>query len=94
MANTQRMNIIQSSKDLICDQLDIESIQPFFAIVFDIVEQIAIIVLHDDAQILAAVLETRVGSDNFHHKLGVKHRNDLNFTVLVFGVLENFLYGH
>ena len=67
------MYVVEPSEYLISYQLDIESTQTFFSVVFYVIEQISIIIMHDYAQILTSILDRLVGSDDIHDELPVQH---------------------
>ena len=94
VTNSQWMYVVEPSEYLISYQLDIESTQTFFSVVFYVIEQISIIIMHDYAQILTSILDRLVGSDDIHDELPVQHWNYLDLPVLVLRVLEHFFYGN
>lgn len=94
VTDVQRMNIIQPPEYLISDELDIEHCQPLLPIVLYVVEQIPIVIMHYDAQVLTSILNCSVGPDDFHHELPIQHGYYLDLSVLVLGVLVDFLYGY
>ena len=93
VTDSKGMNVVKPSENLVSDQLDVKSVETLFAVVFDVVEQIPVVVFHDDAQVLTSVLKGSVCADDLHHKLGVEHLHNLNLPILVFGVLEDLLNG-
>lgn len=56
--------------------------------------EIALIVLHNNVEVLIVLLSCWKSSQNFHCELSLEHWDNLYFPVFVFWVLENFFYSN
>lgn len=91
MADALGVNVHQTSKNLIGDDFNIEVRHSFLLMLLDVVVKIAVIVRHDDVEVLFIFLVGNVRPQNLHHKITAQHVDHLDFTVFVLAVLENSL---
>lgn len=91
MANAERMYVKQSPKGLIGIQLHLKGRQRL-AIGPDVAVKIALVVLHDDVEILIVVFFSCESTKHSHGVLSLQHRHYLHLAVLVFRVLEDALH--
>lgn len=90
MANAERMYVKQPSKGLISIKLHLKGWQ-CLAIGSDVTVQIALVVLHNDVEILILVFFCCESTQNSHCVLSLQHWDYLHLAVLVFRVLEDTL---
>lgn len=93
MANAERMYVKQPSKGLICIQFHLKG-RHCLAISSDVAVQIALVVFHDDVEILILVFFCRESTQNSHCVFSLQHWDDLHLAVLVFRILEDALNCH
>ena len=60
------MDVEQTSKDLITDDLDIEVRQSFFAVLLDQTVKVTLVVCHNYVWKLSSLFEGRVVADHLH----------------------------
>ena len=94
MADSQWMNIGQSSENLIRDQLNVKGRESFCIGLLNVVEKVTVVEIHNDRQILALIFDGRVGAQYLHHEFAVQYFHDLNLPVFVLWILIDLLYGY
>ena len=92
MANAFRVDIKQSSENLVGDEFDVEAVQAFLVVLLDEIVQVAVIMGHDNVQVFFVFLVGNIGPQDFHYKVIAEHIYHLNFTILILLVLHYALY--
>lgn len=93
VTDAERVNISQPSKKLIGKYFHLKSGNSLLA-ASDIAVKVAVVVIHDDIKILIAFLVCCKCTNYFHSELSLQHRNNLYLSVLIFRILEHFLYSY